>query len=205
MKNIIIAIAFFFLSFVNAQDKKIYSLEFYSWVGANDNISYEVASIVFESNIDSQDIYCNNKEYNAQIRVKYSEKGVEKIFDYNAYVNILYLDNQTEIQNKNGNFYTMIIDGYAPARLIKGTGNYNPKTARFYEDLGIISADQTLTEDLSKLFNQLSGMAPASTYTRLLVAPRSLRTGSSFSFEPQITPASRSLCPPMYLVAECHT
>ena len=44
-----------------------------------------------------------------------------------------------------------------------GTGNYNPKTARFYEDLGIISADQTLTEDLSKLFNQLSGLAPAST------------------------------------------
>lgn len=127
MKNFLIAFnLFFFFSLANAQEKKIFSLEFYSWVGANDKISYEVASIVFESNIDSQDIYCNNKEYNAQIRVKYSEKGVEKIFDYNAYVNILYLDNQTEIQNKNGNFYTMIIDGYAPARLIKGTGNYNP-------------------------------------------------------------------------------
>lgn len=125
MKNIVIA-AFFFLSISSAQERKIFSLEFYSWVGANDNISYEIASIVFESNIDSQDIYCNNKEYNAQIRVKYSDKGVEKIFDYNAYVNILYLDNQTEVQNKNGNFYTMIIDGYAPARLIKGTGNYNP-------------------------------------------------------------------------------
>lgn len=58
-----------------------------------------------------------------------------------------------------------------------GTGNYNPKTARFYEDLGILSADPVLTEDLTKLFNQLSGFAPHSTYSRLLVAPRSLRTG----------------------------
>jgi polyphosphate kinase len=68
-----------------------------------------------------------------------------------------------------------------------GTGNYNPKTARFYEDLGIISADQTLTEDLSKLFNQLSGLAPASTYSRLLVAPRSLRTGLLEKIENEIT------------------
>lgn len=67
-----------------------------------------------------------------------------------------------------------------------GTGNYNPKTARFYEDLGIISADQTLTEDLSKLFNQLSGLAPASTYTRLLVAPRSLRSGLLEKIENEI-------------------
>ena len=67
-----------------------------------------------------------------------------------------------------------------------GTGNYNPKTARFYEDLGIISADPTLTEDLSKLFNQLSGLAPASTYSRLLVAPRSLRTGLLKKIENEI-------------------
>lgn len=58
-----------------------------------------------------------------------------------------------------------------------GTGNYNPKTARMYEDLGIISADPVLTDDLSKLFNQLSGFAPQSTYKRLLVAPRTLRSG----------------------------
>lgn len=56
-----------------------------------------------------------------------------------------------------------------------GTGNYNPKTARFYEDLGILSADPVLTEDLTKLFNQLSGFAPHSVYSRLLVAPRTLR------------------------------
>ena len=58
-----------------------------------------------------------------------------------------------------------------------GTGNYNPKTARMYEDLGILSADAELTEDLTKLFNQLSGFAPQSTYSRLLVAPRTLRSG----------------------------
>ena len=58
-----------------------------------------------------------------------------------------------------------------------GTGNYNPKTARFYEDIGLLSADPVLTEDLTKLFNQLSGFAPQSEYSRLLVAPRTLRAG----------------------------
>ena len=58
-----------------------------------------------------------------------------------------------------------------------GTGNYNPKTARMYEDLGMLSADIELTEDLTRLFNQLSGFAPQSTYSRLLVAPRTLRSG----------------------------
>jgi polyphosphate kinase len=58
-----------------------------------------------------------------------------------------------------------------------GTGNYNPKTARFYEDLGIISSDPELTEDLTKLFNQLSGFGPQYTFSRLLVAPRTLRPG----------------------------
>ena len=56
-----------------------------------------------------------------------------------------------------------------------GTGNYNPKTARMYEDLGILSADDELGEDLNKLFNQLSGFAPQYSYHRLLVAPRSIR------------------------------
>jgi polyphosphate kinase len=58
-----------------------------------------------------------------------------------------------------------------------GTGNYNPKTARMYEDLGVLSADDALGEDLNKLFNQLSGFAPQYSYNRLLVAPRSIRPG----------------------------
>ena len=70
-----------------------------------------------------------------------------------------------------------------------GTGNYNPKTARFYEDLGILSADTVLTEDLTKLFNQLSGFAPHSTYSRLLVAPRTLRTGLLEKIENEIANA----------------
>jgi polyphosphate kinase len=58
-----------------------------------------------------------------------------------------------------------------------GTGNYNPKTARFYDDLGILSSDPVLGEDLSRLFNELSGYSAKHEYSRLLVAPHSLRNG----------------------------
>ena len=58
-----------------------------------------------------------------------------------------------------------------------GTGNYNPKTARLYEDFGILSADPVVGEDVNKLFNQLSGFAPQTSFERLLVAPRTLRSG----------------------------
>ncbi len=58
-----------------------------------------------------------------------------------------------------------------------GTGNYHPSTARFYEDLGLITCDPQIGEDVSRLFNQLSGYAPKTTYRQLLVAPRSLRSG----------------------------
>ena len=58
-----------------------------------------------------------------------------------------------------------------------GTGNYNPKTARHYEDLGILSCDPALVEDLTRLFNQLSGFAPATEFRHLLVAPTSMRAG----------------------------
>ena len=58
-----------------------------------------------------------------------------------------------------------------------GTGNYNPKTARVYEDLGILTSDAELGDDLTRLFNQLSGMAPQTEFKRLLVAPKSLRSG----------------------------
>jgi len=58
-----------------------------------------------------------------------------------------------------------------------GTGNYNPKTARLYEDLGLLTCDPQVGEDLTRLFNQLSGWAPRSRFKRLLVAPRSVRWG----------------------------
>jgi polyphosphate kinase len=56
-----------------------------------------------------------------------------------------------------------------------GTGNYNPKTARMYDDFGVMSADQALGQDLLKLFNQLSGVFSESEYARLLVAPQGIR------------------------------
>ena len=58
-----------------------------------------------------------------------------------------------------------------------GTGNYNPKTARLYEDLGLLTADPEVAEDLTRLFNLLSGYAPRSKFRRLLVAPRTVRSG----------------------------
>ncbi|CAN2177752.1 Ppk Polyphosphate kinase [Candidatus Nanopelagicaceae bacterium] len=56
-----------------------------------------------------------------------------------------------------------------------GTGNYNPKTARIYDDLGVMSSDQTLGQDLLTLFNHLSGVHSESQYSRLLVAPHGIR------------------------------
>ena len=56
-----------------------------------------------------------------------------------------------------------------------GTGNYNPKTARIYDDLGVMSSDQALGQDLLTLFNHLSGVHSESQYSRLLVAPHGIR------------------------------
>jgi polyphosphate kinase len=58
-----------------------------------------------------------------------------------------------------------------------GTGNYNPKTARLYEDLAFFTADPDVGADLSELFNLLTGHARPKSYKRLLVAPHTLRSG----------------------------
>jgi polyphosphate kinase len=58
-----------------------------------------------------------------------------------------------------------------------GTGNYNPKTSRIYEDLGLLTASDTVGKDLTRLFNELSGYAIEKKFKRLLVAPRHLRKG----------------------------
>lgn len=57
-----------------------------------------------------------------------------------------------------------------------GTGNYNHRTARYYEDLGLLSADEQLGDDLANLFNQLTGYGRDLDYQRLLVAPDRLRS-----------------------------
>jgi polyphosphate kinase len=58
-----------------------------------------------------------------------------------------------------------------------GTGNYNSKTARLYEDLGLITTNEVIGEDVAHLFNNLSGFSLKPSYDRLLVAPDSVRTG----------------------------
>jgi polyphosphate kinase len=58
-----------------------------------------------------------------------------------------------------------------------GTGNYNPKTSRIYEDLGLLTADAVVGKDLTRLFNELSGYAIEKKFKRLLVAPLHLRKG----------------------------
>jgi len=58
-----------------------------------------------------------------------------------------------------------------------GTGNYNPKTSRMYEDLGLLTTDDAIGEDVAHLFNNLSGWSRKATYEQLLVAPDSVRSG----------------------------
>ena len=58
-----------------------------------------------------------------------------------------------------------------------GTGNYNPKTARIYEDLGLLTADPDVGADLTDLFNTLTGYSRQTEYRRLMVAPHGVRAG----------------------------
>ena len=58
-----------------------------------------------------------------------------------------------------------------------GTGNYNPKTSRIYEDFGLFTTDAQVGKDLTRLFNELSGYAIEKKFKRLLVAPLHLRKG----------------------------
>jgi polyphosphate kinase len=67
-----------------------------------------------------------------------------------------------------------------------GTGNYNPRTARIYEDLGLLTADPVVAEDVGNLFNALSGYARGTSYRRLLVAPQSVRIGIVERIEAEI-------------------
>jgi polyphosphate kinase len=58
-----------------------------------------------------------------------------------------------------------------------GTGNYNPKTARHYEDFGLLTLHEGIGEDVAHLFNNLSGFSRNASYEHLLVAPDSARAG----------------------------
>jgi polyphosphate kinase len=58
-----------------------------------------------------------------------------------------------------------------------GTGNYNGKTARLYEDVGLLTASPEIGADLTDLFNSLTGYSRKVSYRNLLVAPHGIRTG----------------------------
>ncbi|MDR3070299.1 MAG: RNA degradosome polyphosphate kinase [Propionibacteriaceae bacterium] len=74
-----------------------------------------------------------------------------------------------------------------------GTGNYNPKTARIYEDIGLLTSNPIITEDVARVFNRLSGMSAETQYRRLLVAPQSIRKGLLQAIENEIGNHQRSL------------
>jgi polyphosphate kinase len=74
-----------------------------------------------------------------------------------------------------------------------GTGNYNPKTSRIYEDLGLLTASDTVGKDLTRLFNELSGYAIEKKFKRLLVAPRHLRKGLLKRIQVEIENANNGL------------
>ncbi|CAN5115900.1 RNA degradosome polyphosphate kinase [soil metagenome] len=67
-----------------------------------------------------------------------------------------------------------------------GTGNYNPKTARTYEDFGLLTAHDGIGEDVAHLFNNLSGFSRNATYEHLLVAPDSVREGLVSRIEAEV-------------------
>ncbi len=71
-----------------------------------------------------------------------------------------------------------------------GTGNYNPKTARLYEDLGLLTADPEVGADLTDLFNALTGYSRQTTYRTLLVAPHGIRAGIVERIEREIEHAT---------------
>ena len=72
-----------------------------------------------------------------------------------------------------------------------GTGNYNPSTARTYEDVGLLTADAELGAELARLFNGLTGYGVAPRYHRLAVAPEALRSRILELLETQTHPGGR--------------
>jgi polyphosphate kinase len=70
-----------------------------------------------------------------------------------------------------------------------GTGNYNSKTARMYEDLGLFTANEVICADLTDLFNVLTGYSRQTEYSALLVAPYGIRRGLIERIEREIAHA----------------
>ncbi|WP_374068689.1 phospholipase D-like domain-containing protein, partial [Rhodococcus sp. CX] len=73
-----------------------------------------------------------------------------------------------------------------------GTGNYNPKTARLYEDVGLLTSDPEIGSDLTDLFNTLTGYSRKAKYRNLLVAPHGVRAGIIERIDREIELAARA-------------
>ncbi len=90
-----------------------------------------------------------------------------------------------------------------------GTGNYNPKTARLYEDVGFLTCDPAVGSDVTQLFNHLTGYSRAVEFQSLLVAPRDLRNQlvdlieheMSFGSEGRVTAKMNSIADPQMIDA----
>ena len=67
-----------------------------------------------------------------------------------------------------------------------GTGNYHPKTARLYEDYGLLTSDRQVGADITDLFNHLTGYSRHDSYRRILVAPEGLRSGLIRQIDEQV-------------------
>jgi polyphosphate kinase len=72
-----------------------------------------------------------------------------------------------------------------------GTGNYNPKTAKTYEDLGLFTADPDLCAEVAELFNHLTGYSRPRGFERIVIAPSDLRTALSDRILSQARPGGR--------------
>jgi polyphosphate kinase len=84
-----------------------------------------------------------------------------------------------------------------------GTGNYHPTTARLYEDFGLLTADRTVGEDATDLFNHLTGYSRKRSYRRFLVAPAALRAGLLERIEQQA--AWHSAGKPARILLKCNS
>jgi len=90
-----------------------------------------------------------------------------------------------------------------------GTGNYNSKTARLYEDVGFLTCDPAVGSDVTQLFNHLTGYSRAVEFQSLLVAPRDLRNQlvdliereMAFGAEGRITAKMNSIADPQMIDA----
>ena len=72
-----------------------------------------------------------------------------------------------------------------------GTGNYHPKTAQLYTDLGLLTCDPVLTGDLVNLFNYLTGLGITQSYQQLLIAPFNMRSRFNEMIDREIEIARR--------------